>query len=702
MSYSPPSGDTVDLIFLEDYIPPEGDAVDLIFGTTIDITYAHIETYLSQDFSLLFDKETYCDQIYGLRLGASLDQPFFDVPVKSTCLIQPYRSAVELQKSLVQKWGDAKQLSGYLNQPYAIPFWLQQSLQQRWAITDAEMLAVLEQGYDLSQYNLISTVLDQPYVIAPAESLQVRPVISVYLGAVLLTSIIHINIEGSCDEDVLSCELGLVDQAEYLACRAQALDASSGEVKDNLVITLDSVLFIFKITPKPSRNRSEPGLHTYTVKGSSPGVLMDKPFARPLLAKMGPGMASAICAELASNNGVNLSWEIDDYYVPAGVLYANDESPMDIVKKLVAAPGAILQSNPDGSLSVRKYYSYPVPQWAAEPPFIHLTDQDNFFTLDENPETRDGFNRFFISSQLFPQAGITYEEKQISDTVREVKVFQTPWDGIERPLQHSGGEWVLREPMGIVEEAVGPEQVEIVAGTGKVTKPIYGVLSKDYKQNQLGAITFGEDGAITTEVAGQSLLDITYITRYWLYKITDILKESVQCYAISGDDGQALGSIVLNFSDAAASNALVVVELDDTLNLDADGKTKTSFIPGDLVDFLVHHDDTVRISGTEQSSGTISAQGLVTRHRSQQMQFTTPDDKQQTQHFPKNISPTWYGRTPDLIVDGRNLTVSAAPAIGEISYDMDAYLYCITPPELELTGEEKFYILTVITLESIV
>ena len=78
MSYSPPSGDTVDLIFLEDYIPPEGDAVDLIFGTTIDITYAHIETYLSQDFSLLFDKETYCDQIYGLRLGASLDQPFFD------------------------------------------------------------------------------------------------------------------------------------------------------------------------------------------------------------------------------------------------------------------------------------------------------------------------------------------------------------------------------------------------------------------------------------------------------------------------------------------------------------------------------------------------------------------------------------------------------------------------------------------------
>jgi hypothetical protein len=653
---------------------------------------------LDQKWTLLLG--SVLEQYYGLKLGSTLDQVYFDAPVVRNFLTQPYRDANQLKRSLVQVWGEAARITGYIDQEYALPEWMQRNLEQRWAITATEIKAVLDAQYNLSEYNLITSKLDQPYVIAPAESLEVRPVITVYLGSEVMTSHVHINIEGSRDEGTLTCELLVMDQVEYLRYLSHSLDPSSpNAVEDNLAITVDGVPFLFKITPKPSRNRSAPGVQTYTVKGSSRAVLLDRPFATPLLEQIDPEMASEICETLAGST--SFTWEINDRYVPSDVLYANDETPVDIIRKLAEVSGAIVQSDPDGSLHVRKFYPYPVPQWQTEAPAFYLTDQDNFFSLTETPETRPGYNRYTISDQLTSQTDLTYEEKAISDTVKQVKVYQTPWDGIERPFEHSGGSWVMREPLGIVEETIGPEQVDIVAGTGKTQKPIYTLSPPAYKQTQLGAITFGEDGTLKTEVSGQSLVDVTYTTKYWLYKITDTKKEAVQCYAIETENGQALGTIILNFADAAASGALVVVEMDDDLNRDGAGEVKTSYFPGDQPCFLVHHDATVRIKSTSMSSGFLAYQGLVYRARTNQMQFATDTDAQETPHIPISVSASWYGRSPSLAVDGRKLTASEAPSIGDVTHSFMAHSYRITPPEINISGEEKYYILTVVEIESI-
>jgi hypothetical protein len=161
-------------------------------------------------------------------------------------------------------------------------------------------------------------------------------------------------------------------------------------------------------------------------------------------------------------------------------------------------------------------------------------------------------------------------------------------------------------------------------------------------------------------------------------------------------------SIVVNYGDTAASSALVVVELDDTLNLDAAGKTKTQFYPGDLVYFLVHHDATVRITRVLTTSGTVDPLGSVLRDRTQQMLFKSPTDKQDLPHLPAGIvTPSWYGRTSNLVQDGRSLTADATPCIGEMDYDMEAELFCLTPPDLDLAGDEKHFIGVVINMESV-
>ena len=53
-------------------------------------------------------------------------------------------------------------------------------------------------------------------------------------------------------------------------------------------------------------------------------------------------------------------------------------------------------------------------------------------------------------------------------------------------------------------------------------------------------------------------------------------------------------TIVVEFGTGADSSAFVAVELDDHLNKDADGETKTQFNPGDQVWFWVQHDASLR------------------------------------------------------------------------------------------------------------
>jgi len=162
-------------------------------------------------------------------------------------------------------------------------------------------------------------------------------------------------------------------------------------------------------------------------------------------------------------------------------------------------------------------------------------------------------------------------------------------------------------------------------------------------------------------------------------------------------------TIVVEFGQGVDSGALVVVELDEEMNLDLDGEEKTTFFPEDTPYFLVHHDASVRIGAVRSSSGMVSGGGVVSRERSQQMQWPTADDQQDLPHIPAS-EPTWkwWGNMPVISRDGRAVTASGSslPAIGEVSYTIETHQYQLFPPAMDLEEEETYPVLVVITMEA--
>ena len=159
-------------------------------------------------------------------------------------------------------------------------------------------------------------------------------------------------------------------------------------------------------------------------------------------------------------------------------------------------------------------------------------------------------------------------------------------------------------------------------------------------------------------------------------------------------------TIVVEFGTGADSSALVVIELDDQVNIGADGKTKTSFVPGDEPGFIVHFDPAaLRIESVKSSSGMVVDQGNVSRARTKSMQFSATDPQTMT-HIPAgSVNGTWYGNDPVISVDGRQITPTGIiPAIGEIAYTIAARAYKLIPPPLELGQDDTWPVLVVVTM----
>jgi len=161
-------------------------------------------------------------------------------------------------------------------------------------------------------------------------------------------------------------------------------------------------------------------------------------------------------------------------------------------------------------------------------------------------------------------------------------------------------------------------------------------------------------------------------------------------------------TVVVEFGDGADSSALVVVELDGEMNKDAEGEEITSFEPGMPAYFLVHYDTSkLYIGSVKSSAGGITGGTAVTRDREQQLSFTRADEGQDLPHIPAGgVTYKWYGNTPLLTIDGRNIKANLVPAICEAAYKIAATQYCLIPPAMTLVDDEQYPVLIVITMEA--
>jgi hypothetical protein len=341
----------------------------------------------------------------------------------------------------------------------------------------------------------------------------------------LLGGVKVINVSALREQDVIVAEVQTASQADAL------LAARWAEVE----VTIGDDVYVLVVSRKPRRARTTEAADTWVVTASSPAVLLDRDV---LVRKFEPGWASAIAAELAAPYGVSVSWEIVDWLVPADTLFATNESSLAVIDKLARAGGGIKQSAPDGTLRIIPAYPVSVNRWGtAEPEFI-VSDLYDLFSHDDEGDERSGYNSFTVSNLLSASQNAWLEYVDLTGTRKEIRGYDVPRvDGRRFSVTSSGGSWVSVEPMGEVEEVI-EEQVELFGGVGRLSKPCYGLLSVDWRQRQLGALSYSEDGTVQAEVAGASLALVRYTTRYWRWLARNARVEDVQ-FVREVEDGQS-------------------------------------------------------------------------------------------------------------------------------------------------------------------
>lgn len=148
-------------------------------------------------------------------------------------------------------------------------------------------------------------------------------------------------------------------------------------------------------------------------------------------------------------------------------------------------------------------------------------------------------------------------------------------------------------------------------------------------------------------------------------------------------DSKATLTIV--FEGEADASALAIAKPDDQLNKDAKGETKTQFGASDRPYFIVHLDESLRISQVKCSSGSVRYLGQVTREASMDtMDADVEGDSIDLEFNPVSaLQATWYGNVPTVSMAGRKATFSGAlPATGEGRYSYRCYSYQYMPPPL--------------------
>ncbi len=490
-------------------------SLEQVFGMSDGLRMILEQSWLMSDMRMVIE------QTLQLRERKSLLHAFYDAPTIRKSLYQVYGDAVQLRRVLEQTLSDGVPLRKVLQQVFSSQDNLRLVLEHDFRITADSLRKLIGHNFSLQDVELVRKTLYQILsLVADGQALPSHNKAVTVNGAPISANDmpISINIERDVDIYYISCELELPSQAAWAQFRhGDVVTVTVGSMEYALICTL------------PSRDRIHRahGTPAYRVECASPAVQLGHGYAATVEGGL-TGFASEIAAQLAP--GFFLDWQIVDEYYRPGVLIAAGEYPIEIISNLAAAVGGVIQSQPDGSLKAVPRYTVTVPGRAAYTPDYTLSDAEDVYSAGESLDLRAGYNKYAVSNQATAADTLRQEEEAISKSLKEIRVYQTPWDGTAQ-LSHTGGDWITITPMGIEGREIEEEIVEFVDGEGQTQYPIYSWSDIEWRANNLGTITFNEDGSLTATVPGDSLLAITYKTKCKLFEVRDAETEQVQLIA---------------------------------------------------------------------------------------------------------------------------------------------------------------------------
>jgi len=504
------------------YPPPSGFSALASEATVVDMTLSQpfsllaniVGITLSQPFALWREIGQTLAQPFALRLGRTFSQSFGQAKQIGMTLHQYFGAAKLVGRTLSQKFGPAKQIGMRLSQPFIVRAGVGLTLGQPFSVLRERLDATLSQPFVLNALAKVGATLSQPFVLVDNSPIHQQFAIVVTAGGTAISPD-EISIAADHGGYAIKARLRLPDVEDYARCR----------IGDVLYVN-DGTPWFAKITEKSEQD--ELGNNNYTVTAESKASDL---FDELLDEEFGPGVVADLAVALAARYGVTLDWQsVPGWPFPTGTLQANGQSAGEILRSVAGAVRAVLQSDPDNTLRIEPEYRVPTSEWATCPVDFEINDSEHIFIYDDAPDLREGYNAFLVSGQGSAGLGYRLEEEQISGSKKELRCYIVPWHDRPMVLKHSGGEWVTIEKMGVVTEQVPDELVEIVAGIGNCRLPIYQLTGLRYRERYLGAVKFDESGQIETADKLESLIEISYRTKYHRWIATNQTEESVQFY----------------------------------------------------------------------------------------------------------------------------------------------------------------------------
>ena len=468
-------------------------------------------------------------QPLGLIMEGILRQMYGDAATPVSALVSRYGDAAQVIRVLDQRYGQSLPVLSALDQRYTLMHQVVAAIAQPYAIASAEVLAAIEQRYDLRQREQIIAALVEHYSLM-ASSTTVGLSFSVLVGGVDITRLQAATTWTISEAAYLiEATVTLFDQATY---RTLA-------VGDAVEIRWQGTTYhLFLANKRRSSRRisGEPGAYSYAVEYvltcRSLTAGLDTPYALPVTMEWSaPRMASDIAADLLGSLAdiISIDWQCEDWLQPGSTFFVTDEAPLSGLRKLAGIIGAILLTSADNALIIRMPDAVPPAEWATCVPSTVISDNGGLFADAESEEESMRYNCITVSNQQESESGARFEIDDITEYRKRVKGYRIPW--ADFALATSGGLWVAIEDDGVRTEQI-TEQVEFVDGASSASKPIYSQVAVDWIQTQLGGVTAAEDGSLTAEVSGCSLASITYTTKYHSWIGADNRDEDVQFYEV--------------------------------------------------------------------------------------------------------------------------------------------------------------------------
>ena len=268
------------------------------------------------------------------------------------------------------------------------------------------------------------------------------------------------------------------------------------------------------------------GAGAYSIEGRSPTMELGEG-ATPVHKTWDTITAHDAIQELAGNSAII---NIMDWTIPDGVLISEGYNPITIISNIAKAGGGVLYTTGEGVLVVEKDFKIAPPLYDINNTDHVFSDLDDIYEISESREITPGYNSVEVSNEPDTDLSSILIEQlsldKVTNTAR-IKIEIFPFvTSVQLNTSHLGMT-ITPDALPVTEELT--ELVEIIDGSGNVSKPIKTIVSSTYQDNDLGVLD-NKGAGLTTHIPGNSLLSIVYITEYHLATVVSLDSEKVQVY----------------------------------------------------------------------------------------------------------------------------------------------------------------------------